>query len=425
MWAYVKSADAETGVQSESVATSPEEDKITIVWEKYDQFPPIAETKDTSKWTSGFGLMYDEKARLISLKAEYDGGRRPEKKAPNLPTATGFAILPLDASSFGGISEYYFLPETLLTDEQLLQLIAYSHDKGASFTADMLTEKNSKRGSSSYLSNRLPSAGEQVRTLNLSKRAYEILPVPEAYDFSVPVAGVAYIPLIPDKSGGSSLFVLLPLRALTDEEILELGYMFRDKEYATLDPAREKYLHPEQDAAQLRDLLEDICLMPISAEHRSSSYVRKESTGEIRLDCEFSSALINGKQTGYSIVIDYQSKQLIFLMAFLVDHSTLETGISTGTEYVFFSGENTIDSKWMQIAKASVERFDKSGIVKLKFNDESGYDEETISEVSFWATMKNGGSYLINIRYSDGAVVYVAYAPKGQIPWEWATKNQW
>jgi hypothetical protein len=253
LWAYVKNADAETGVTETSAAQIPGEDEFIITREKYDNFPPHQETKDTMFWTQGFGLMKSEKERLAALQMAYLEGKRPSKPVPTQPLNNGLAILPLDPVSFGGETEYYFLPKQALTDDQLLQLIAYGEEKGIPFTADTLTVRNSMRGSDSQ-SNRKFSAGELGRLTNLMQRAYQeglVSPVPGTTDFSTPITGIAYIPLNP-YAYGLDLFALYPLRELTDDELLLDVYALRlDKGYTILNPAMEVNLNPAADAQRM------------------------------------------------------------------------------------------------------------------------------------------------------------------------------
>ncbi len=362
LWVYVKSADAEIGMHEVAVADLPKDENAFITWEKYDNFPPLFETEDDLKWSSGFGLMRNEKERLNSLKAEYANGRRPDLAAPTLPSETGFAILPLDPASYGGLTEYYFLPEALLTDEQILQLIAYGEEKGTPFTADMLTVKNSTRGDSGYHVNRLLSAGEKERLFNLARRCFEDGLVPEQPKApALPVSGIAYVPLIPEPVFGIDTFIFYPFRELSDEELLWEAYNPSIKDYTLLNISEESDLNPVADNAWMRALLEDVSLMPISANHVQSDYVRKDATEEIRLDGIFESARVNGQKMEYRIFVGYPDKQLWYLMVSLNDQNNPAAAASADVPT-----ESIQDPKWEETARLVVERIDPSGISKAE-----------------------------------------------------------
>ncbi len=424
LWVYIQNADAEIGMHEVAVADLPKEENTFITWEKYDNFPPLFETEDDSKWSSGFGLMSNEKERLNSLKAEYANGRRPDLAAPALPAETGFAILPLDPASFGGITEYYFLPEALLTDEQLLQLIAYGEKKGASFTADTLTVKNSTRGDNGYPVNRLFSAGEGERLLTLGRRLVEdgLAPgQPEEPVFTLPVSGIAYIPLIPEPTASTDTFAFFPFRELTDGELLWETYRTYDASYVWLNPEEEANISPSADKAWMRSLLEDVSLMPISAKHARSSYVRKEATGEIHLVGVFETALVNGKKTVYSITASYPDKQILTMMVTLDDQNRPgdDTSQTPGT------GEDINDPKWAEAAKKAVERIDPTGIEKVKADFFMTADGGRIPCIQYIVNMKNGGCYALAIRLIDGGINYILYAPVGPDPLKWIMENSW
>ncbi len=321
MWAHVKSADAQTGITEASQAKIPEEDEITIIREKYDNFPPHQETDDTLFWCEGFGLMQSEKERLSTLKEAYANGLCPMEPAPATPVNAGVAILPIDPDSFGGMREYYFLPKVRLTDEQLLQLIAYGEESGTPFTAETLTVKNSMRGSD-WLTNRQLSAGEAGRWGNLSHRAsQEGLKAPDSGigSLALPLSGVAYIPLNPN-TYGLEKFALYPLRELTDEELLLDVYKLRSGEgYTYLNPAAEANLNQAANAQSIRALLEDVTSVPIWAKMTRISYSRKDSTGDIQVTASSDSARINGLPASYTAIFDWESGQPIYIDHYVDD----------------------------------------------------------------------------------------------------------
>ena len=313
LWLYVQGAGAETGVQEASVAELPGDNEISITWEKYDNYPPLAESADIEYWTEGYGLTRREKERLASLKEMYANGERPSGKAPAIPEKTGFAIVPLDPDSFAGVTEYYFLPNATLTDEQLLQLIGYGEERGKPFTADTLTEKNSVRGGETQV-NRLFSAGESERRRILAQRIYkEGLRPQQQRGLTLPISGIADIPMDPGFSAGIRGFRFLPTRELTDEELLQTLYLDEASGYTYLDQAKLEEMNPAKDSAMARAVLEEFMDMPMASENYLLSYMQNEATGEIRLHAHFQTAEINGKRTNYFARMDLQTGWFIHL----------------------------------------------------------------------------------------------------------------
>jgi len=427
LWAYIKSADAKFGIQEAAAANLPQGESAFITREKYDSFPLILETTDFDTWNSGFGLISDEKDRLESLKAEYASGKRPDGAAPSLPAETGFAILPLDPNSYGGMTEYYFLPETLLTDEQLLQLIAYSAEKGNAFTEDTLTVKNSTRGDSGYPINRMFSAGERERVLRLARRCMEegLTPDPEKEPaLSLPVSGATYVPLSPGTDGGTGVFALYPFREMTDEELLYQAYSDYKAmavAYTWLDASKEEGINPTEDNAWMRSLLEDVSHMPLSAVTTRSSYIRKEATGEIILEGVYESARVNGQKTEYYVTASYPDRQLLYLMVSLNDQNSPDDASFQLPE----TGENIDDPKWADMSKKAVERIDPTGIEKVESHGIIGIDGGRNPCFDYIVTMQDGRCYALSIRLSDGRMNFIIYAPVGPDPREWVMENPW
>ncbi len=426
LWAYIQSADAKFGIQEAAAANLPQAENAFITREKYDSPPPVEETGDIDTWTGGFGLMYEEKGRLEKLQSEYADGKRPGSAAPTLPAETGFAILPLDPNGFGGMTEYYFLPETILTDEQLLQLIAYSAQKAETFTKDTLTVKNSTRGYSDYPMNRMYSARERDRVIRLARRCMEEGLTPDSKSapaISLPVAGAAHIPLPPKADGSTQVFTIYPFREMTDEELLYQAYIDSiplADEYAWLDATKEGF-NPTEDKAWIRSVLEDVSKMPLSAVPTRNTYIRKEATGEIHLDGTFETALADGKKTRYYVAAKYPDRMLLTLMV------TLEGPNSPGEDSVEMPEDEKVfnDPKWAEIARKTVERIDTTGIEKVEADTFMLGDAGRVPCIQYIVNMQDGGCYALAIRLSDGGINYILYAPVGPDPFEWLMANSW
>ncbi len=414
LWSYVKSADAETGVTETSLAQIPGEDGITITMEKYDNFPPHQETKGYKIWALGFGLMEIEKERLAAMKEAYANGTRPTETALTLPQNNTLAILPLDPLSFGGETAYYFLPKSMLGDEQLLQLIDYGERTGKPFTAETLTVRNSMRGSDSMTSRQF-SAGELGRYANLAQRAIqEGLKRPESItpDPSKPLTGVAYIPLNM-YAYGIEMFALYPLRALTDEELLQDFYTLRmDEGFTLLSPAKETDLNPALDAQKVRALLSDVLQMPASAKLTLLGYKRQDSTGEIRLTATFESARINGKRTDYSISLDLNTWSPLCISQEVDDLAFPDNNID---KMPVPPKVELHDTRWKDITIQAVAKCNADPVDRVEAEGYAYAGNERQACGVFRVILKNDDTYNVVVQFSDGMVLTVQLLHKGQV----------
>ncbi len=215
LWAYVKGADAQTGVQEASVTALPEVENINIDMEKYDNYPVASDYGFL--FENGKVLKEVEIRRLSKLVQAYAQGLHPINSALSLPDESGFAIVPLDPNEFAGMTEYYLLPDTVLTDEELLMLIAYGEKIGVPFTQDTLTTKNSARWFDTYC-NRALSAGEKERRSILINRVRMEGLRPESYESAeltpakLPVSSVAGIYTYSSELEGFYTFEFYPIK---------------------------------------------------------------------------------------------------------------------------------------------------------------------------------------------------------------------
>jgi hypothetical protein len=268
------------------------------------------------------------------------------------------------------------------------------------------------RGNDSMTSRQF-SAGELGRYTNLSQRAIqEGLERPEItpLDPSKPLSGIAYIPLN-TYAYGIEMFALYPLRELTDKELLQDFYTLRmDKDITLLNPAEEADLNPALDAQKIRALLGDVMSMPASTKMTLLGY-RKVATGEVRCYATFESARINGKQTYYSVNIDLAAWAPLYLdqyvddLAYPVD--TIDVGRIPPKVYLH-------DTRWADIATQSVAKFTASPIDRAEAEGFSyiGNEGQACADIS--VILKNGDTYQVVVRFSDGMVFTVQLMHKGQ-----------
>lgn len=423
LWMYIKSADAETGVQETAVATLPEEENISITWEKYDNYPANGKEEDLEQKFIGTGLTRKEKERLPALIEAYTNKTGPGLRFPArfIPDVDGLAIVPLDPMDYAGMTEYYILPSEALDDQQMMQLIDYSAQKGETFTAETLTSKNCMRGGHAR-SNRYFSAGEEERRDILIGRIQMegLRPVsPALSQEKLPVKGMASLPLRADKHSGIDEFHFYPIREMTDIELMQSVYLTYESGYTYLKPAEDDSLKPAKDLAKVRALLEKYMGMPMAAKNYALGYIRKDATGEIRLRANFQTALVNGKRVHYFVNVDYKTGLPLNIDQFTWIKSAKAVSEDATGEAV----KSLSEAELLAITRSLVEDVSTvaitsvvaDGVVTPEQIDDQN-DEEIVSEhvMIVHVELEDGNQYLVNIRVSDGVVIVFSYRPVGE-----------
>ena len=417
LWAYVLNADAETGVQEASATELPEEDEITVTWEKYDNFPPTGKEDDLEQKFTGTGLTKEEKSRLPELIEAYTNKTGPALRFParTLPNVDGLAIVPLDPSEYSGMTEYYILPAESLDDQQMMQLIDYSAKKGETFTADTLTNKNCMRGGYSPF-NRYLSAGEDARQEILLSRINTEGLQPDSPDLSadkMPVKSIVSVSLRPDKHNGKDMFHFYPIREMTDEELLQSFYLTFKEGYTYLKPAEDESLHPAKDVAKVRVILEECMGMPAASKNNAVSYLRKDATDEIRMYANFQTALVNGKYTIYMTTMDFRTGRCLSLYQF-----TLATtaDITAAFKSQIQEEKGLPEAELVEIAKTLVEKVTGVKAMSAEATGVSTADQEDNNDLTLVEPLMNvhvkledGSLYMVHVRVSNGMMESLQY----------------
>lgn len=407
LWAYVKSADAETGLTETSLTELPKADEAAFTREKYDNYP-LSSTDSNFGWEQGGALIASEIKRLPALIEAYAEGMRPKEKAPTLPGEGCFAIIPLDPKDFSGMTEYYILPETELSDQELLMLIDYGVNIGMPFTQDTLTTKNCMRGNNTN-TNRYLSAGESERRDILLRRVMmEGLRTasPEQTLQTLPVAGVGGIRLNPDRFRNMDAFHLYPIRELTDEELLKSLYLYYMDGYTYLSPSLNNGLDRTADAAKIRSFLTETMGMPMAAENTILSYKQKIASDEIHLHAYFKTALINGRESNYRVILQKSSGDILYALRLT---SNLANPYSFDTIDPPKPKVDMNDPKWTSIAKDTVSKLTRTPITSAIVYDIffMGDDREPTIQVD--VNLDNGSSYIVHILLSTEKAASVQY----------------
>jgi len=412
LWFYIKNADAETGVQEASVTVLPEVGNINITMEKYDNYPVASDYGFL--FENGKILLEEEIRRLSKLVQAYAEGVRPQSNAPSLPDESGFAIVPLDPNEFAGMTEYYLLPDTVLTDQELLMLITYGEKIGVPFTENTLTTKNSARWFDTYC-NRALSAGEKERRSNLINRVRMEGLRPKSFESTdltfakLPVSSVGGIYLYSSEAETFYTFEFYPIREMTDEELLQTIFLAHEEGgYTIVTPTQNNDLNPTEDIAKMRLLLEDNMGMPMSAKSTCLWYSQKDLTGEIRLYAEFKSALVNGKKTEYTVTIQRSSGKILY-----IDQWTSYPHISSAATPPL---PDTQDKRFMDMAMKAVSRLTNEETTSASPIGAEASSDSMEAYISFDVSMKEGGLYQVNIRCSDGMLMSAQYLFDGEEP---------
>ncbi len=407
LWAYVKNADAETGITETTIADIPAENGIRITREKYDNYP-VDSGNDVFARIDGSGLGAEEIRRLADCLKAYEAGERPKEKAPSLPEEEGFAIVPLDPRAYDGLTEYYILPEFRLSDEQLLMLIDYCASKGTTFEANTTNWKNCMRGGIPD-SNRYLSAGESERREILLRRvrAEGLRPASsETSSEKLPIMGVGSIRLNGKMHRGSKIFHFYPIRELTDEELLQSLYLDYMDGYAYLGPSKENGLDPAADEKKMRSFLMETMGMPMSAENTNLSYKQKIATGEIHLHAYFKTALINGRETDYSVILQKSSGDILYALQLT---SNLSNPNSIHTVDPPKPQVDLYDPKWTDVAKKTVSKLTQTPITSATVYDISFMGDDREPTIQVMVNLDNGSSYNVYILLSTEKAASAQY----------------
>lgn len=418
LWAYVKSADAQTGVQEASVTALPEAEKITITWEKYDNYPAPGKEEDMENKFIGIGLTRAEKERLPALIEAYAGGQKPLSPAKSISGMGDISIIPLDPNDYAGMTEYYLLPGHALDDEQLLQLIDYSAGKGDTFSADMLTSKNCSRGGNVF-TNRYLSAGEFERMKILAKRAYTeglFQSTPKLSIESLPAKGPSCVVRYYETPNSCNFFYFYPIREMTDTELLQAISLDTSEGYTTLNPAEDESLNSVKDAAGIRSILEEFSGMPMAAEINQLIYRRRDDTGETRLQANFYSARINGKSTRYSVIVDQKTGQYLTISQQTTAQAQeiVDQSIQAEKTGAFLS-----ESECVAIARSLVEKACSTKIRSAHATGLLNITQDALTIIlehvmNVQVKLEDGNEYAVNVRLSDGAVIELSYQSMGE-----------
>jgi len=362
--------------------------------------------------------------RLESIREKYTSGSRPIEKTPSLPAETGFAIVPLNPDDYAGMTEYFFLPGQRLTDEQLLQLIAYGEEKGVPFTADTLSVKNCMRGGA-IETNRFRSAGEDARRDILYRRIVEEGLRPQMQstsEIALPLTSVADIPVNPDVNSGLDVFHFNPIREMTDDEIITELLLGKSTDYY-LNPQTNVDLQPVKDVAKARGILENVLSMPLSAAKDVFQYSIDADTGAKLLQVTFKTTKINGAESSYYLVMELESGQCRSMSSNIIDDNLYYTDGNGNLMYGLKTGGSSLaavdmeNQRCIQSTKAVVEKLTTMQIAQIKPITTVSIGNTHDAGIYMAVEMLDGTAYIVTVRYADAVVTGIDYQPGGIKKW--------
>ncbi len=417
--AFVLAEDAQTNVQVAAQADLPKDTAVDIVWETYDNYPNDS-YQDLENGFQGHGLTQKEKERLTALKEAFAAGTRPKGRVSCVAHDTGFAVVALNPADFAGMAEYFFLPNRELTDEELLELIAYGEENGRPFTRETLSVKNCMRGGAVEV-NRMRSAGEEARRTILFKRftqeglrAEGQIPVADVFS---PISGIADVRLNTDGHNGLDSFRFYPIREVTDEEILLDLYANSNGYY--LDPVKEG-LDLAADTAKARKLIEEVQGMPLATDASRLCYIRGETEGSAILEATFDTPKINGRETSYWVELDVKSGQCKSIGETTMDDSLyyLDTDGTYQIKELEPVKGNMNDERLAQNALEMVAKVTSVKAIKVDPITDTSIGNTHDSGAILAVRMEDGSAWEAAVRYSDFKVCSLYYYSDGKIPFE-------
>jgi hypothetical protein len=306
-------------------------------------------------------LTKEEQARCADLLTRYAQGERPKASAPNDPAQTGFAVVPLAPEAYDGLAQYVFLPGRALSDEELMQLIAYYALKGNTFDPYLLNETNCMRGGCVEV-NRARTAEEGERLNSLQERYKREGLRPSCTPSMDAASGSIVTVMLNEKEhAGLNSFTFYPLRRLTDEELLELI----DRNLQNSLYNQEGFeVDWEGDEATCRAIAKRLFDMEESADLTQDGYTRGDAMRPDLYTAFFEAVQQDGARRLYVVSIDRSTGLLYSAITVPPDSSPQPTsapGISAPnipTESAPLPEPDLNDPEWTEAVRAfAVQRY--------------------------------------------------------------------
>ena len=354
---------------------------------------------DNMQWPK---LTEDELARVNAIQTLWDEGKRPAESILNLTENVVLGVYELRPEDYDGETVFLILPVTVLSDDQILQIIDAYAQLGKKFEPALLSYRNCARGGGIEVT-RFYSGDERERVtllIELFKRQGL-----RAEKDSTPLPnddGIGEIKLDKEAFCGLDSFVFYPFRRMTDDELF-----LRIAE-------KQKDIYNPEELSNLENLsrkeLTRILNMPLATK---LDYESKGIAGKMNVFLDnvevytpnFVTPTHNNTQIIYYANIIPETGKALYAHVFF-SNTNLKRSDLTGDPY---------DAKWQDIAKAYVEALRKDG-VKVKSTEARGETrlQDDGNGVTVWVLCEDDSFYEVRISYQTeqpGTITYYQTKP--------------
>lgn len=161
-----------------------------------------------------------EAERAAALLKDYQAGARPEQDVLNKLENVAVGVYTLNPADYEGETLFTLLPVGPLTDEEILEIIDAFARSGQTFDPGALTYKNCMRGggieATRFFQNEERTRRTALRDLYIRMGVVSETP----YTPLVTDDGLGMVTLDTAVYSGLDVFLFLPMRAMTDDELL-------------------------------------------------------------------------------------------------------------------------------------------------------------------------------------------------------------
>ncbi len=334
------------------------------------------------------GMVSDERERAKALLEDYQAGARPELDVLNKLEDVIVGVYTLNAEDYEGETLFTLLPIDPLTDEQILEVIDAFARCGQTFDPDALTYKNCMRGGG-IEATRFFQSGEQTRRTALRDLYIRMGFTSESpYTPLVSDDGLGMVTLDDEAYSGLDSFLFLPLRAITDDELLAYEIYVE-----TGDPA--EYGNYTAYEKQLRQELKRLLGAPL--------VMSMESEG-MGVMGQFNVAY--GDETVYYATFNTPDGVLYFGYLDVDTNKLLSASLHRPNTFQYSDLYlDPFDGQWLAVAKNAVMRLRSDG---MAISTVESHGEISVQYAGYGALidviMEDGSHYEMAIPYQTGAV---------------------
>ena len=344
----------------------------------------------------------EEAERAQALSREYQAGVRPEQSVLDKLENVTVGVYTLNPVDYDGETLFTLLPVHPLTDEEILEVIDAFAQSGQTFDPGALTYKNCMRGGGVEASRFFQAEETERRATVRELYVRQSFVSEKVYTPLVSDDGLGKATLDPEAYCGLDSFLFLPMRAMTDDELLR--YVIYSQTSNPVD-----YSHYAAYEKQLRQEMIRLLGAPLAMT------LEFENTGvmgdyDVSYDDErvYYACFDTPDGVSYSGYLDLDTSEVL--------HAWLYW-----TETLAYSDLHLdpFDGKWLLIAKEAVQTLRTDGAA---IADAQSLGEVRLNEGGFGVTvdviMEDGGYYRLTIAYQNDAptngISYQSHTPDAE-----------